>query len=92
MGKAAVVPGKIDTAEFDNGGNGRASCKQKHRGGTFPVGQDKLFSRRKLDLREYRKWADFTFKAEKSGRYDRRNRTFFNSFPDRLYFSVIMLY
>ena len=69
-GKIAVVPGKIDTAKFDDGGNGNASYKQKRRGGTFPVGQDKLFSRRKLNLRECGEWANFTFKAEKAGKYD----------------------
>ena len=69
-GKVPSVPGKILTSQFDEGGNGNATYKQKRRGGTFPVGTDKLFSRKKLNLRECGEWANFTFNAQKSGKYN----------------------
>ena len=69
-GKVPSVPGKILTSQFDEGGNGNATYKQKRRGGTFPIGTDKLFSRKKLNLRECGEWANFTFNAQKSGKYN----------------------
>ena len=83
-GKTPSVPGIIETAKYDEGGNGRAYYKQKRRGGTFPVGTEKLFSRKSLGLREAGEWANFTFKAQKSGKYDiKLNRTDY-----RLYYPI----
>lgn len=64
------VPGVIDTAKYDEGGIGSSCYKQKRGGGTFPVGREGMFSRRKLNLREAGEWVNFSFNAVKAGKYD----------------------
>ncbi len=68
-GKAPQIPGSINAAHFDEGGNGAASYKQKRRGGTYPVGEEGLFKRGSLGLREGGEWVNYTFKTAKSGKY-----------------------
>ncbi|MBQ9502469.1 MAG: hypothetical protein IJU70_09960 [Lentisphaeria bacterium] len=64
------VPGVIDTAKYDEGGIGSSCYKQKRGGGTFPVGREGMFSRKRLNLREAGEWVNFSFNAAKAGRYD----------------------
>lgn len=64
------VPGVIDTAKYDEGGNGNATYKQKRNGGTFPVGREGMFSRKKLNLREAGEWANFSFNAVRGGDFE----------------------
>ena len=67
--KSNPNPGSVSAAHFDEGGNGAAYYKQKWRGGTHPVGQDGLMSRKRLGLREGGEWVNYTFEAAKPGKY-----------------------
>ena len=68
-GRIAKIPGTVNAAHFDEGGNGAAYYKQKRRGGTFPVGQEGLMKRKTLSLREGCEWVNYTFEAAKPGKY-----------------------
>ncbi|MBO4647779.1 MAG: family 16 glycosylhydrolase [Lentisphaeria bacterium] len=68
-GKIAQIPGVINAAAYDEGGNGAGSYKQKRHGGTYPVGTEKLLNRKTLNLREGCEWVNYTFNAANAGRY-----------------------
>ena len=68
-GRMAQVPGVINAAAYDEGGNGAASYKQRRGGGTYPVGQEGLLNRKTLNLREGAEWVNYTFDAARAGVY-----------------------
>lgn len=68
QGTAPSVPGRIDPARFNEGGQ-NVACYKQNRGGQ-PTGTEKGLSRKKLNLREAGEWVDYSFDVKEDGEYE----------------------
>ncbi len=67
QGTAPSVPGRIDPARFNEGGQNVACYKQNP--GGMPTGTEKGLSRKKLNLREAGEWVNYSFDVKEDGEY-----------------------
>ena len=67
QGTAPSVPGRIDPARFNEGGQ-NVACYKQNRGG-FPTGTEKGLSRKKLNLREAGEWVNYAFDVREDNEY-----------------------